>query len=215
MDSLPGFLTGSTALDSLPPTLHWLPEYGIGYLPWPTDTTAIYDDAYFAAYAERADTKIGRALTRARVDLVKRYFNGPVLDVGIGCGQFVEACPGACGYDVNPQGVRWLKERDLYRDLYAGLYDALTFWDALEHIPDPVAAVARARQFVFVSVPVFEGPAHCRASKHYKPGEHLWYFEDRGIRAWFDWQGFNCVESSNIETILGREGIQSYVFARR
>lgn len=195
----------------------WWPDVGIGYLPTEAPE-AVYDEAYFNAYVERADSHIGRELTAARVDMVRRWHPGaPVLDVGIGSGQFVQAFgPEATGYDINPAAVKWLKERNRFDDLYrGGPYPALCFWDALEHIPDPAAAVAQASQWVFVSLPVFEDRRHCLRSKHFKPGEHIWYFEDRGIRAWFHEQGFECVHSSDIESRIGREGIISYVFRRR
>jgi hypothetical protein len=70
-----------------------------------------YDAEYFARYQQQADTSIGRALTQARVDLVARHYAGPVLDVGIGCGQFVDARPDTTGYDVNPAVVTKLSDR--------------------------------------------------------------------------------------------------------
>jgi len=223
MDSPRIFLDGSTVsplMTLAKNRLVWLPELGIGYLDAP-DPYAIYDASYFESYVERADTDIGRALTDARVELVRKYHDGPVVDVGVGSGQFVDAYgEKAVGYDVNPVAVRWLRDRKKYRDIYAvgasgGRFPAMCFWDALEHIPDPAAAVALASRYVFVSLPIFEGAKQCLKSKHFKPGEHIWYFEDRGIREWFRLHGFEFVEYSDIESRLGREGIGSYVFKRK
>lgn len=174
-----------------------------------------YDDGYFQKYTRMAQTEMGRKLTQARIDMVARHYSGAVLDVGIGSGQFViERGEPTYGYDVNPYAIEWLQERGLYQDLYTESLRALTFWDSLEHIPDPAAAVARAGEWVFVSLPIFDGPEHCLASKHYRPGEHIWYFEGRGIKSWFSRQGFECVEHNTNETDLGREGIGSYAFRR-
>ena len=185
----------------------------MGHVPLHDEST--YDGRYFVQYVRMAETPMGRALTRARVDMVARHYAGPLLDVGIGAGQFVLERGGPTfGYDVNPHAIEWLRERALYQDLYAESFRALSFWDALEHIPDPGAAVVRAGEWVFVSLPIFDGPEHCLSSRHYKPGEHLWYWTDNGIRRWFERQGFECVEHNRIETDLGRDGIGSYAFRR-
>ncbi|MXF29030.1 hypothetical protein FQ043_24860, partial [Escherichia coli] len=85
-----------------------------------------YDAAYFARYQQMAATPMGQALTRARIQLVARHWSGPVLDVGIGAGQFVEARPQTQGYDVNPAGIAWLKQRGAWRDLYSDRWPVLT-----------------------------------------------------------------------------------------
>jgi len=99
-------------------------------------------------------------------------------------------------------------------DLYGTKVPAATFWDSLEHIPEPAAAIAQVEKWAFVSIPLFQGGEHCLRSKHFRREEHIWYFEDRGIRAWFAAQGFECVESNDEETRLGREDIRSYAFRR-
>jgi hypothetical protein len=95
-----------------------------------------------------------------------------------------------------------------------GDFPTLTFWDSLEHIDDPEAAVARAGQWVFVSLPVFRNAEHILMSRHYRKDEHIWYFTDEGIRRWFGVQGFVCAEHNTIESMLGRDGISSYAFRR-
>ncbi|MCW4986264.1 class I SAM-dependent methyltransferase [Enterobacter mori] len=192
--------------------LVWLPELGMGRYPVPKDRP--YDADYFSRYQEMADTDLGRELTAARIRLVARHYTGPVLDVGIGAGQFVTARPETKGYDVNPAGVEWLKERGAWANLYRDRFPALTFWDSLEHIDRPDVAVARAEQWVFVSVPIFSGAEHVIRSRHFRRDEHIWYWTHDGLVAWFGEQGFELVEHNRLETVLGREGIGSYAFAR-
>ncbi|WP_455872018.1 methyltransferase domain-containing protein [Serratia proteamaculans] len=199
--------------------LVFVPALGIGRYPVPVSQRP-YDDSYFYKYQQLADTPMGHALTQSRVELVARHHgSGMVLDVGIGAGQFVEARDKTCGYDVNPAGVRWLKERGKWADLYEPWlpdyrFAALTFWDSLEHIDQPELAVARAVQWVFVSIPIFTGGDDIMASHHYRPNEHIWYFTHDGIIRWFAEQGFTCVEHNTIESELGRSGIGSYAFKR-
>lgn len=192
--------------------LVWLPELGMGRYPVPK--TRPYDEEYFSRYQELADTDLGRELTAARIRLVARHYTGPVLDVGIGAGQFVTARPETKGYDVNPAGIEWLKERGAWANLYRDRYPALTFWDSLEHIDRPDVAVGKADKWVFVSVPIFSGAEHVIRSRHFRRDEHIWYWTHDGLVAWFGEQGFELKEVNRIETDLGREGIGSYAFAR-
>lgn len=194
--------------------LVWVPALGMGFYDV-RESDMPYDAEYFARYQRQADTPMGRALTKARIDLVARHYRGPVLDVGIGAGQFVvERDEPTYGYDVNPVAVEWLQERGLYQDMYIESFRALTFWDSLEHIPDAAAAVARAGEWVFTSLPIYEGPEHVLRSKHFRRTEHIWYHTDGGLRWWFEQQGFECVEANDMETQIGREGIGSYAFRR-
>lgn len=192
--------------------LVWLPELGMGRYPVPK--TRPYDEEYFSRYQELADTDLGRELTAARIRLVARHYTGPVVDVGIGAGQFVTARPETKGFDVNPAGIEWLKERGAWANLYRDRYPTLTFWDSLEHIDRPDVAVGRAEKWVFVSVPIFSGAEHVIRSRHFRRDEHIWYWTHEGLVAWFVEQGFELMESNGIETQLGREGIGSYAFAR-
>ncbi|WP_213322583.1 methyltransferase domain-containing protein [Klebsiella aerogenes] len=197
--------------------LVWLPELGMGRYPVPASRP--YDAGYFARYRQMAETSMGIQLTTARLLLVGRHYLGKVLDVGIGSGQFVECRPETWGYDVNPAGVAWLKERGRWADLYDpyvpdGDFPALTFWDALEHIDEPEKAVVRAGQWVFVSLPIFRNAEHILASRHYRKDEHIWYWTHEGLLKWFETQGFTCVECNSIESALGRDGISSYAFRR-
>lgn len=193
--------------------LLWSEELGMGFHPRePMD----YDCAYFKKYRELDNSKTGTALTQLRVDMVKRHFGktgGELIDVGIGGGRFVIEFD-AWGYDVNPDAVEWLERLAAYRDPYLHGADALTFWDSLEHIPDPEAAVACVRQWVFVSMPIYEGVKDCLASPHYKPGEHLHYWTFDGLVRWFQRQGFDLHEVNHMETEAGRRGIMSFAFKR-
>lgn len=191
----------------------WLPEIGMGRYPV-VRCHRPYDAEYFSRYQAMADTDMGRQLTAARIQLVARHYNGPLLDVGIGAGQFVEVRPDTRGFDVNPAGIEWLNQRGLWADLYGDRYPALSFWDSLEHIDRPDVAVAKAERFVFISVPIFESGDHVLRSKHFRKTEHIWYWTHDGLVKWFSEQGFRLVEHNIIESELGREGIGSYAFER-
>ena len=77
------------------------PSSGILFEP---AATAVID--LVAGDLELADTDLGRELTAARVRLVSRHYDGPLLDVGIGAGQFVEARPNTCGFTPVPRACK-------------------------------------------------------------------------------------------------------------
>lgn len=196
--------------------MHWDIMRGVGFLPIEAAPAEVYDADYFAKYVGYADTDQGRAITAARVEMVRRHAGDVSLcDVGIGCGSFVEAWPRAVGFDVNAVGIAWLKERGLYRDPWVEQFDALTFWDALEHIADPAPLLANASEWVFVSVPVVPGNGPPSPDwKHYRPTEHCWYWTHEGLICWMEEHGFRCVEHNEMESELGREDIGSFCFHR-
>ncbi|MFG8076884.1 methyltransferase domain-containing protein [Pseudomonas aeruginosa] len=198
---------------ALPPVLTdcllWSEELGMGFHPRPPMD---YSGPYFEKYQALDATPMGAALTTARVDMVRRHFDGEVLDVGIGGGRFVIES-GGNGFDVNEEAVQWLKSRNAYADPYKGVA-AITCWDSLEHVPDPEALVRSVGEWVFVSMPVYKDQADCLKSKHFKPGEHLHYWSVRGLIGWFAKMNFGCVEINERESDLGREGITSFAFRR-
>lgn len=196
--------------------LTWWPQLGIGYYPVEAGIEP-YDQDYFDNFARNADSFIGRALMAARVDFVAHHYQGPLIDIGIGSGAFVEQRAGThrtFGYDVNPAGIGWLRDRRLFADPYDAPFDAATMWDVLEHLPEYPRLLAHVRQWLFLSLPIFRGPEHVLASKHFKPLEHCWYFTTTGLIFAMAQCGFALVSESAFETELGREDIGSFAFRR-
>jgi hypothetical protein len=191
--------------------LIWLPKKGMGYYPV-KDVDEPYDEKYFANYQKLADTPIGIALNKARVDLVRKHFDGTVLDVGIGAGTFIESHGNAIGTDVNSVGIQWLKNID---SLWDGCdVEGATFWDSLEHLPNPDDILSKITDYVFVSIPIFDNCYHLLKSKHFKTSEHRWYFTEEGFINWMYDKGFELVEMNRMEEEIGREDIGTYVFKR-
>jgi len=195
--------------------LTWWPEIGIGHYPVEVGTEP-YDQEYFDRFDRDAHTPIGRALMMARVDFVDQHYPHAVVDVGIGCGAFIEyrAKRSTYGYDVNPAGIRWLQERRLYFDPYASHVPAITLWDVLEHIPDYRPLLANVKKWVFVSLPIFRNAEHVLRSKHFRREEHCWHFTQPGLVYAMKQCGFELVSESNVETELGREDIGTFAFRR-
>lgn len=211
----PGFPTDVVFDGVARDQLVWLPELGMGRLKV---VDAPYDAEYFEKYERYAATEMGRAITRARVGLVDAYTRGTVVDIGIGCGSFIEGRGrlNTWGFDINPEGVRWLKDSACYLDPYAEDVQSVSLWDTLEHIPDPGALLRRVREFVFVSLPIVPGDGPPPLDwKHLRRDEHCWYWTRAGFRRWMDAHGFTEIECSPMEQALGRSDILTFVFRRR
>jgi hypothetical protein len=200
--------------DSGSPELHgsllWYP-LGVGWYPVDTGIEP-YNDTYFARYQSYADSDIGRALIRARCALVQRHYRGELIDVGIGCGTFIDNREQTYGWDICPAAIRWLNERNLLMNPYVdSTIPALSFWDVLEHIPN-FQTMFYNRKWIFVSVPIFNNAVHALNSKHFRPDEHYWYFTRSGLIVIMASLGYELVEENDEETRIGREDIGSFVF---
>lgn len=172
-----------------------------------------YGAEYFDKCAHEGSS-IGEAINAARIAFVARHYDGRVCDIGIGSGAFVAARQATLGYDINPRAEAWLKDRGLWTK--PGGFYAYTLWDVIEHLTTPYEylSLVPLHGFVFLSIPVFSDLYKIRESKHYRPGEHLYYFTHEGFVYWMGLHGFNLLESNSAETDIGRESIRSYAFKR-
>ena len=195
--------------------LLWNPYMGCGFYPVSANE---YDESYFDKCDSYADTEIGVGVNNFRIDLVNKYVSGKILDIGIGSGTFIERRGNCLGYDVNPTGIKFLKEKELYFDPYENDlkdFEGITFFDVLEHIEDPTKILDRiGNQIVFVSIPIFKDKEQIRNSKHFRPTEHYHYFTEQGFLIYMWFNGFELVEKCDGEIKAGREDIMTFVFRR-
>ncbi len=190
-------------------------SHGVAYQTDQTDLCA-YDAAYYDRCASYEGQDIAEAINSGRVRFVGEHFgSGPVVDVGIGSGDFIRHRPSTWGHDVNPVAIEWLKRNDLWTGSLRR-FDAATFWDVLEHVPTPEHYLGQLAigAMVFASIPVFDDLRRVRESRHYRPGEHLYYFTPWGFVAWMDRHGFKHVATDAYETRAGRDSILSFAFRR-
>ncbi len=192
-------------------TLLWSEEKGQGFHTRPA---MLYSGDYFAHYQKLDALPMGELLTKARVDLVRKFIEPSLtVDIGIGGGRYV--CEsGGKGYDVCEDARKWLRDSGRYLNPYGPKVHAISCWDSLEHIPEPEKLLAQVNDWLFVSMPIYDDMADVLQSKHYKPGEHLHYWTFDGFVNWCAAQGFELREVNHAETELGREGITSFAFKR-
>ena len=199
-----------------------LTSHGIAYQADMT-ITASYDEAYFDKCAGYEGQAIANRINAGRVALVEKYTGKPgnpqsphVLDIGVGSGEFIRARgEGTFGYDVNPKAANRLKVDGLWRD-DIHCFKAYTFWDVLEHVPEPDHYFRRMAEgsYLFTSLPIFDDLRRIRDSKHYRPGEHLYYWTEQGFIDWMALYRFRLLEVSDHETQAGRDSIKSFAFKR-
>lgn len=176
-----------------------------------------YDAAYFDKCAGYEDHEIALKINAGRIDLVNRHVGAEqrILDVGIGSGEFIKKRGNACGYDINPQALEWLKSRDLYAEDF-GAFNAFSFWDVIEHIEDPKLYFRSmpVGAYLFTSLPIFADLTKIRDSRHYRPGEHLYYWTEQGFVDWMVRHRFALIERQDFEIAAGRDSILSFAFHR-
>lgn len=193
--------------------LRWRHDLGFGYLP---STGFSYESNYWDNYQRLKDTPMGKRLNDFRISFVRSALgictnDFKLCDVGIGNGHFVETYP-CYGFDINEQAVAWLRDRDRFMDPYVQVPDALTFWDAIEHIDDPSPLLELNIKPLFISLPICRTPKDWLQSKHFKPNEHIWYFTEGGIQNFMAFYGYTLKAKSDGETQIGREDIMTYYF---
>lgn len=206
----------------IPPPVNLIIDHYRGYAYDRTKTvTAAYDKAYFVKYQKHAAGPLDKVINAARLAMLARHdVADDCIDVGIGCGRFIEYANEhkieLCGFDVNRTAVDWLKRRRLLADPYRESFAAICLWDVLEHLPEPDKLLARVPDggLVFCCLPVINDFRWLPKWKHYRPGEHLHYWTHDGLLHWFADRGFECLESNDAETLAGREDILSYVFRK-
>lgn len=179
--------------------------------------TIDYGADYFNKCASYESSELADHLNHVRKKLVQRHYgDGLLVDVGIGSGEFIKARPNTVGTDINPVALQWLNSQGKLADSNLDKYSAFTFWDVIEHMPHPddFLDCVPVGGKVFFSIPIFHDLSRIRESKHYRPGEHLYYWTRSGFVSWLLQQGFYLLEMNSDETKCGRDSIESFALAR-
>ena len=194
---------------------------GVAYQASMTAGRVEYEAEYLAKVDAYDGSAIAKAVNAGRCELLRRHLGAgaSVLDWGAGSGAFIRDASAAgfkaMGYDVNVHSqLRLERQGTLSRDPY--IVDAVTLWDTIEHMEQPEAVLKSIKKgaYLFASAPVFDDLRKIRESKHYRPGEHLYYWTPKGFIDWLGLYGFRLLEQSSHETDAGRESIGAFAFKR-
>ena len=151
----------------------------------------IYGRDYFLKYVELSKTTLSDQIHKCRCDLLKKHkYGGTVLDYGCGPGTFAKAAPPefeVSGYDINPN----CNEHGILVNP-----DIVTFWDSIEHIPNFYEVIKTlSPKFIYLTTPNLKSvKSGIQEWKHYRPKEHLFYFDEDSLTMIFKHLGYNVLE---------------------
>lgn len=191
--------------------------------PWPGDLREHYDQGYFVGGGGRAgyqnyeaDEQLHRRTARERLARVLRALGpdarpGSLVEVGSATGIGLDEATRAGWQAVGVETSAWAADRARQRgatvvdglgEVPDGPHDAVVFFQSLEHLPDPVAALHRAAQLLRPGgVVVCETwDARSRTARlagsrwqQLSPPSVLWLFTEPAMRTACDYQGLDLV----------------------
>lgn len=157
------------------------------------DPLKIYDANYAERYRKQAVTELGRKIYESRWKMIEKYCHGNMrlLDYGCASGAFHMSSPNGFrvhGYDLNPNYG--------FSEMPSDYINILTMWDVIEHLHEPWQLVKELHpQWIFLSTPNLEsvkGPV--KEWKHYRPYEHVAYFDKHSLRFHLEAAGYEIME---------------------
>jgi SAM-dependent methyltransferase len=179
----------------------------------PTAPGALYRSSYYATENPKGgyanyflDADINRRTFQRRLQAIEIRLGrrGRILDVGCALGDFLAEAR-ARGW--NTEGVEVsayaaARARDIGLCVHVGSleelaleaasFDVVTLYDTIEHLPDPLATLQEVNRLlvpggllhvVTPNVGGIQSRLLGRRWYHYKPGEHLFYFEPKTLQS--------------------------------
>lgn len=160
----------------------------------------IYNAEYARKYQELATTPLGQAIYMSRWALILKYVQkGTLLDYGSGPGAFNAHGPDSfekVNFDINPT-CEFTKKVWEPRGFEPGKpIDVLTMWDSIEHIPDFYGEIKNVgANWLFITTPNLESvDKPILFFKHYRPREHIYYFDRHSLDVILDDLGYRIRE---------------------
>lgn len=167
----------------------------------------IYDVGYYKKYVGYEHSDLNHKIQCERSNLVFKYLKkGTLLDFGCGSGAFLKYCESKLdvkGFDINPNTGN-LNFSNLFDD-----YEAVTFWDSLEHVKNPKKVLkALNPYYVFICTPSTDDIDlnNILNWRHYRPKEHIHYFSKDSLEKLLDSCGYGLLEFNYKESMIRRGG---------
>lgn len=186
----------------------------------------IYNEKYMQTYLAYEESPKAERLKHIRKNWVlaflgKRKFS--LLDYGCCLGTFLYSLPVEnnflAGFDINPWAINFAKEKfksifftETASSLMPLLFDAITMFDVIEHSQNPEKLLSETIRnqlledgLLFLSTPnsSIKNIAFLdNGWRHYKPNEHLFYFNSDSIKKLLNKCGFEIIKIDYRESIV-------------
>lgn len=187
-------------------------------LPTQTELAELYREGTYVAGVSGLRRLMRRVIVRERLRSLRNVPPGRILDVGCGTGDFLDAMR-AKGWTVvgveraqadaaiaRGRGISVLNAVDWARELEPKSFDAVTFWHALEHLPDPFGALSSVHRLlkddgiIVVEVPNAASLTFRLAGRHWyhlDVPRHLQHFTPDVLTSLLASCGFGLVRRRN------------------
>ena len=127
-----------------------------------------------------------------------------ILDIGFGIGSFLKLCDIAgiktYGYDVKENNNKITKRVDNFQNEY----DIVTLFDSIEHLElDELNKIMNIRtSYLVISTPeLSQEVTKIENWRHYRPNEHLFYFNFASLGLLLQKYGFEIIHSNYLEDL--------------
>lgn len=193
------------------------------FIPSQKELAEYYSEGYFKGSPDRrgyydyaADESLLKASFLPKLRLVNRFAPriGSLLDIGCAAGYFVELAIGqgweACGLEISNFAANMARRRGLPvvngtspAMFKAEHFDAITMWDVVEHLPDPLEflreanRVLRPRGVVSLCtgrIDSLVAKLWGRHSRIFNPPQHLTFFSRRSLERVLKLAGFRVLK---------------------
>lgn len=151
-----------------------------------------YDLSYYEGMLKNY-SHTAEQIAKIRWEFVDELQPKTVLDYGSGVGWFRVFNPNGCAcdtYDIMPVPQTGIRHDS---------YDLVCFWDVLEHVPNLSMIGDIETKAVALTVPVKPDDVELKTWKHFKPGEHLHYFDKNMMDELMGYYGFTRTKDGTPE----------------
>jgi SAM-dependent methyltransferase len=189
-------------------------QCGFVWEPLDTVNTSQYDETYYDKYL----TYPLQELAKIRADYVEEKLPPlhSVADIGFGTGAFLKEMYSR-GYETYGREViskAWETAPRHIQEYTNQTVDIITFFDSLEHIPNINAYMTTLScKYVVISVPNFKGIQNIQKWTHYRPGEHIYYFNFQTLTKFMTKHGYVYISSGFPEDEIRRTEPQNILTA--
>lgn len=189
-------------------------------VPVPANPSAYYQSDAYISHTDHRKTLFEKLYQgfkvlnlTGKIKLLSRLQDkkGSLLDFGSGTGDFLLAAHRAGWKTFGVEPDEGARSRALQKDVHAvadlealpgGVFDVITLWHVLEHLPEPGTMVRRlgsrlsGQGLMIVAVPnyrSFDAKYYGGFWAAYDTPRHLWHFTKPSLEALFREQGFDLI----------------------